>query len=228
MTAEFILGLFVQYGYLIVFTGILLDHAGLPLPGELVLLLFGALAQTGDLNAGLGILVAWAAAVSGDSVGYWLGRVGGDRALHAYCRLTFGSGQCVQNAVSYYRRHGPATVVFGRFVIGVRAFLTPLAGAARMPFGQFLLVDSLGAVIWSGLFIGVGYGLGLQMEQVHQRYRAGYMIVAGAVAASLAVYLLMKLYRRRRHGVGSLGDTHRRHCVEGPAAPVECDAQSSG
>lgn len=127
MTAEFLLGLFVQYGYWIVFVGILLDNAGLPLPGELLLLTFGAVARTGNLHPGLGVFMAWAAAVSGDSVGYWLGRIGGDRALHTYCRVTLGSGQCVSNARSFYERHGRATVVFGRFVMGVRAFLTPLA-----------------------------------------------------------------------------------------------------
>ncbi len=220
MSAEFLLGLFIQYGYWIVFLGILMDNAGLPLPGELLLLTFGALARHDDLHVELGILVAWLAATGGDSVGYWLGRLGGDRALHTYCRLTLGSGQCVRNALAYYERHGRTTVIFGRFVIGVRAFLTPLAGAARMPFGHFLLVDSLGALIWSSLFIATGYSVGWRVEQMQHGYRTGYVVVVGALTASVTAYVLMKLYRRRRHGPGSLVDTPGRDDLDGPGGVV--------
>jgi membrane-associated protein len=225
MSAEFLLGLYIQYGYWIVFLGILLDNAGLPLPGELLLLTFGALARKDDLHVGLGILIAWLAATSGDSAGYWLGRLGGDRALHTYCRFSLGSRQCVRNAVAYYERHGRATVAFGRFVMGVRAFLTPLAGAARMPFGQFLFVDSLGALIWSSLFVAAGYSVGWRVEQVQHGYRTGYVVIAGGLAASVTAYVLMKLYRRRRHGPGDLADTpgcgdmERRGVASEPLAP---------
>jgi membrane protein DedA with SNARE-associated domain len=198
---ELLVSLFIQYGYWIVFVGILLDNAGLPLPGELLLLSFGALARTGHVDLGLGILVAAAAAMSGDSVGYWLGRLGGERLIHTYCRVTLGSGKCVQKAVAFYYSHGKMAVVFGRFVMGVRAFLFPLAGSVRMPYSRFLLFDSVGALVWAGLFILAGYSVGWQ---VHDRYRAASMIVAGTLGAGVAGYFLTKLYRRWRHGPASL------------------------
>jgi membrane protein DedA with SNARE-associated domain len=194
---EFLVSLFIQYGYWIVFVGILLDNAGLPLPGELLLLSFGALARTGHADLALGILVASAAAMSGDSAGYWMGRLGGDRLLRSYCRVTLGSGKCVQKAVAFYYSHGKTAIVFGRFVMGVRAFLFPLAGSARMPYARFLLFDSVGALLWAGLFILAGYSVGWQ---VHDRYRVASMIVAGALGAGFAGYFLAKLYRRWRHG----------------------------
>lgn len=203
---ELLLSLFVQYGYWIVFAGILLDNAGLPLPGELLLIAFGAFTRTGDLDLGLGLLVASAAAMSGDSIGYWLGRLGGDRLLHAYCRVTLGSGKCVQKAVAFYHRRGPVAVIFGRFVIGVRVFLFPLAGSARLPFLRFLLFDSVGATIWAGFFILAGYSVGWQLEPVHQGYRAGSAILAVVLVVGFATYLMMKLYRRWRHGPGSFRD----------------------
>lgn len=204
MSIELLLSLFIQYGYWIVFAGILLDNAGLPLPGELLLLTFGALVRTGDLDWGPGLLAASAAAISGDSVGYWLGRLTGDRVLRTYCRLTLGSGKCVRKAVSYYHHHGKAAVIFGRFVMGMRAFLSPLAGSAGMPFAQFLLFDSLGALIWSGLFILLGYSFGWRLERVHEGYRDGSMMLVTALGVGFAVYLLMKLARRWRHGPGFL------------------------
>ncbi|MBI2205138.1 MAG: DedA family protein [Candidatus Rokubacteria bacterium] len=203
MSLDALPGLFVQYGYGIVFTAILLDNAGLPIPGELLLLLFGAVARTGDLDLGLGLLVAWAAALSGDTIGYWLGRLTGDGVLRTYCRMTLGSGTCVRRAVGYYDRYGKATVVVGRFVMGVRAFLSPLAGAAGMPFHRFLLFDSLGALLWSALFLALGYSFGWRLELLRDGYRAGATVLLGAVGVGVSMYLLIKLFRRWRHGPAS-------------------------
>lgn len=203
MGAEFLLALFIQYGYWLVFAGILLDNAGLPIPGELVLMAFGALVRTGHVDAGLGLLVATTAAMSGDSAAYWIGRLGGDRLLDTYCRVTLGSGKCVRRATAFYRLHGSAAVVLGRFVIGVRAFLFPLAGAARMPYSRFLLFDGVGALIWVGVFILAGYSIGGRVEAIYSEYRTGAMILAGALGAAFGVYLVMKLYRRWRRGPAS-------------------------
>jgi membrane protein DedA with SNARE-associated domain len=199
------LSLFALHGYAIVFVAILLDNAGLPIPGELLLLIFGVLARNGDLDPMLGLLTASAAAMSGDGIGYWLGRLSGERVLHTYCWLTLGSGKCVRKAVDYYRLHGRATVIFGRFVIGVRAFLSPLAGSAGLPFAEFLLFDALGALTWSGLFIALGYGLGWGPERVHASYRIVSMALLTMVGVALVAYVVVKLTRRRRHGVASLG-----------------------
>ncbi len=204
MTFELLISLFIQYGYWIVFAGILLDNAGLPLPGELLLLAFGALARTGHVDLELGILVAWAAAMSGDSVGYWLGRLGGERLLQTYCRVTLGSGKCLQKAVAFYHLRGRLAVVVGRFVVGVRAFLFPLAGSARMPYAQFLLFDSVGALVWAGLFVLAGYGVGWQVEGISEGYRTASLTLAGILGTGFAGYLLIKFYRRQRHGPASV------------------------
>ncbi len=204
MSLELFLDLFVQYGYWIIFAGILLDNAGLPLPGELLLLTFGALARTGQMDLEGGIVLAAAAAMAGDNLGYWLGRLGGDRLLYGYCRVTLGSGKCLQRAVAFYKLRGAMAVVFGRFVMGVRAFLFPLAGSARMPYPKFLLFDSIGALTWVGGFTLAGYSFGWQIGSLQERYGAASAILAVALGTCAAVYLLVKLYRRLRHGEGSL------------------------
>jgi hypothetical protein len=130
-------------------------------------------------------------------VGYWLGRFGGERLLQTYCRVTLGSSRCVQRAVAFYQLRGRAAVVFGRFVVGVRAFLFPLAGSARMPYSQFLLFDGVGAVAWASLFVLAGFGVGWQ---VAAEYRTASALLAGILGTGFAAHLLLKLYRRRRHG----------------------------
>jgi len=152
------------------------------------------------------VATAWqsAAAVAGDSVGYWLGRLTGEGVLRTYCRLTLGSGKCVRRAASYYQLHGRKTVVFGRFVMGARAFLPALAGSAGMPFVQFLLFDVLGALVWAGLFITLGYSVGWNPARVHEGYRGVSIALLATVGVGLVAYLAVKLARRGRHGAASL------------------------
>ncbi len=95
-------------------------------------------------------------------------------------------------------------MIFGRFVMGVRAFLPPLAGSAGMPFVQFLLLDAVGAVVRAGLFVTLGYTLGWGPERIHQGYRGVSIALLAAVGIGLVVYLALKVARRRRHGVASV------------------------
>jgi membrane protein DedA with SNARE-associated domain len=216
MSPDFLLDLFVQYGYWIIFLGILLDNAGLPLPGELFLLAFGALARTGEVDLGFGLALAFLAAVSGDNIGYWMGRLGGQRLLHVYCHVTLGSSRCVRDAVAFYRLRGPVTVVFGRFVMGVRAFLAPLAGSVRMPYLRFLAFDILGAATWAGAFVLSGYALGWQLQGIEHGYRTGAKLLTLALGAAFVVYIALKLRRRWRHGAAAPTTTVR---MRGGARP---------
>src|SRR2546428_8892256 len=139
ITAEFLIGLFVAYGYWIVFTAILLDNAGLPIPGELLLLAFGVVAKDGQLDPLLGLAVAATAALAGDTLGYWLRRLGGARML---ARL--GPRPRLRP------RH--ASVVFGRFVIGAPVLPAPPARVTPLPLPRFPAFRALRWPIWAGAF----------------------------------------------------------------------------
>lgn len=185
LTAELLIGLFIAYGYWIVFTAILLDNAGLPIPGELMLLAFGAVAKTGHLDLVLGLLIAAAAALAGDSLGYWIGRLGGARVIARVGRTPrFTPGRI--------------SVVFGRFVIGARVLLAPLAGLNRMPFSRFLVFDGAGCLVWAGLFILIGYGSGVTLETLQQGLRVVTVGAQSLLAAGLAVWGAGRLLTLRR------------------------------
>lgn len=184
MTAELLIGLFVAYGYWIVFTAILLDNAGLPIPGELILLAFGIVAKAGHLDLLMGLLVAAAAGMVGDSVGYWVGRLGGGRVLARLARRP-------------RFRPGKASVVFGRFVIGARVLLAPLAGITRMPFGRFLVFDGIGCLVWAGAFIVIGYVSGVRLEVMQQSLRVASVTAQSLIVAGLAAWAVMRFVRRR-------------------------------
>ena len=184
MTAELLIGLFVAYGYWIVFTAILLDNAGLPIPGELLLLAFGIFAKDGQLDPVLGLVVAASAAMAGDSLGYWIGRLGGARVLARLGRRP-------------RFQPGDASIVFGRFVIGARVLLAPLAGVARMPFGRFLVFDSVGCLVWAGAFILIGYASGVRLEVMQQSLRLVSVAAQSLIVAALGAWAITKLVRRR-------------------------------
>jgi membrane protein DedA with SNARE-associated domain len=184
MTAEILIGLFVAYGYWIVFTAILLDNAGLPIPGELLLLAFGIFAKDGQLDPVLGLVVAASAAMVGDSLGYWIGRLGGTRVL-----ARFGHRPRF--------RPGDASVVFGRFVIGARVLLAPLAGLTRMPFGRFLVFDCVGCLTWAGAFILIGYVSGVRLEVLQQTLRLVSVGAQSLIVAALGAWAITRFVKRR-------------------------------
>ena len=138
-----------QFGYPVLALLIFGESAGLPLPGETALLTAGGLAAAGHLALPAVIAVAAAAAILGDTLGYWLGRRGG-RAL--LTRDGLGAGHrrhALARADRFYARHGAATVFFGRWIPGVRVVAAVTAGAARMPWPRFALANAFGAITWA-------------------------------------------------------------------------------
>jgi membrane protein DedA with SNARE-associated domain len=164
-----------QVGYTALAALILGEAAGLPLPGETALIAAGGLVAAGHLSLPIVIGVAALAAVTGDTMGYWLGRRGGRALL-----LRDGLGathrrHAVRRADGFFERYGAATVFFGRWVPGVRIVAAVMAGAARMPWPKFAVANAAGALAWAAtvatiamlvgptgsiLLAGAGLGLG--------------------------------------------------------------------
>lgn len=185
MSLELIASLIVAHGYPVLFTIIALDCAFLPIPGELLLLTFGGVAVQAHFDLGVGIAVAALAVLVGDSINYWLGRFGGKR---------------VMNKFGFAQRWtlGAPSVVFGRFVIGARVVVAPLAGARRMPFGRFLLLDAIGATLWAGSFVLTGYAARVNLVAVQQHWTSVMNTVQFGLIAAVATYLAFKLMKRPR------------------------------
>lgn len=184
LTGELLMGLFLAYGYWIVFTAILLDNAGLPIPGELLLLAFGVVAKDGHLDLFFGLLVAATAALVGDNIGYWIGRLAGGRLLARTRTPRF--------------KPGHVSVVFGRFVFGARVLLAPVAGLTRMPFGRFLVFDAAGCLVWAGAFILIGYASGVKLEVMQQGLRVVSITAQVVIVGAAAAWLLSRVVGLRR------------------------------
>jgi membrane protein DedA with SNARE-associated domain len=203
MSLEWLLALAIGYGLWVVFVAIVLDNVGLPIPGELILVAYGLLARQGDLHPAEIAAVGALAAITGDTLAYALGRLGGDRLLHLYCRASISSEHCPERTTRYYARHGALLVALGRFVMGARLVLNPLAGSVRLPFGRFLAADAVGASVWAALFVLLGYFAGSRIGALQDAHAVATTLIAVTLLIGVLGYLIKRLASRLRHDIVS-------------------------
>ncbi len=173
--------------YVVFFLGAALECSaflGLLVPGESLILVSGFLANQGLLHLRDLIIVVTAGAIVGDSIGYELGRrLGRPWLLHYGCWVGIDSTH-VEQAEAFFARHGGKTVFMGRFVGFLRALAPFVAGCSRMRYRQFLTYNAIGAVLWSGSFVLLGYAVG-------EGWRRAERLIGRASAIVGAVLLLM-------------------------------------
>ena len=185
-----------DYGYAVVFLGIMLESIGLPLPGES--LMIGAAIYAGtthELNIFILVPLAAAGAISGDQIGYFLGRWIGYRVLAHWGRKLGLTEDRLELGRFLFRKYGGGVVFFGRFIAILRTFAALLAGANRMPWHTFLLWNSLGGIAWTGLYGFGAYVLGDAAKRVTGPVGIAMAVVGGA--ALLAGFLFVKRNERR-------------------------------
>jgi len=189
----------VHYGYWAVAGALLLENSGVPLPGETVLLLASFLAYTEhDLRIGWIIVAGTLAATLGDNLGYAIGNYGGRRLLDRYRHILHIGDAAVARGESLFERYGSATILFARFVFGMRVIAGPMAGVLRMHWKRFALFNLLGATLWVTVISLVGYFFGSRWGLLmHFIKRFDLLLAAGFV---VVVVVLWWRDRRRREG----------------------------
>jgi membrane-associated protein len=170
----------VHWGYLALFAGLLGENAGLPLPGETILMFAAFLShKSNGLQLPWLILVGIAAAVAGDNLGFFIGRRLGPHLLGWMCSK-FHMEDDIAAATDQIQRHGPATVFWARYIVGLRTIAGPVAGAMGMDWKTFLLYNGLGAASWVTATALVGYAFGNEFESLLSYFeKASWAITAG-------------------------------------------------
>jgi len=191
---EWIVDLFARYGYTVVFVGVFLENAGLPVPGETALLAGAALSHYGRLWLPRVIITAIAAAILGDNLGFFIGRRAG-RALIERHGWRIGLTQYRLDQFNrFFARHGPKTVFIARFITGLRVFCAVLAGASALGWPTFLFYNAAGAIVWSTTIALVGYALGESWDRLERLIgRSG--LIAFIIVAALAVFTVVRARR---------------------------------
>lgn len=185
---------FTTHGYWALAFTLLLENAGIPLPGETMLLFASFLAfKHQQLSLGLIIVIATAACTVGDNLGYWIGNRGGRPLLHRYQKVFRVSDERIARGEKMFERFGPVTVFFARFVFGMRVLAGPLAGVLRMPWPRFVLFNFLGAATWVTVISCAGYFFGQ-----HWQHLLRIVSRVNAVVFVVAVLVVLLLWWRKR------------------------------
>jgi len=188
----------VAYGYSAVGVTLLLENAGLPVPGETILLLASFLAYSErNLNLPRIIFVATIAAVIGDNLGYWIGHHGGRSLLERYQHVLRLRSSTIKRGERLFERYGPTTIFFARFIAGMRIVAGPLAGVLRMDWPKFALWNFLGAIVWVSVISGIGYFLGRNWDTLVRVVKHIHLSAIG-----IAGVVILFLWWRRRHTSG--------------------------
>ena len=185
---------FAEYGYWTVAVVLLLENAGIPVPGETTLLFAAFLAFSEHKLTLWGIIIVSVIACTvGDNLGYWIGYRGGRPLLERQRRIFRISEQHLKRGEQFFLRYGSATVFFARFVFGMRIIAGPLAGVLKMPWKKFVLFNFLGAVLWVSVVASLGYFFGSRWDWLMAELEDLQFVMAG-----IAVLVLLVFWRRER------------------------------
>ncbi|MFJ6214744.1 DedA family protein [Streptomyces sp. NPDC092296] len=187
---------------------------GFLLPGETSVVLGGVLAHRERVSVAAVAAVAVAAAIAGDSTGYLIGRLTGNRLTAG--KPTGRGADRLRRAGELMDRHGPAAVFFGRFIPFVRSAMPLTAGATRMPYPRFLLFDALAALLWGTGSACVGYAVGAAWPRFAHALGGSLLLLVVVVLVTVAAVRLWQRHRSRRRA----GKPPRREDAEhGPDHP---------
>jgi membrane protein DedA with SNARE-associated domain len=174
-----------KYGYLSVFTGILLENLGIPLPGETITIVGGFLAGSGELNYWIVLASAASGAFLGGVCGYFIGKSGGWVLMQKIAKVFRVSDKKLEEIKGKFAENAVKAVFFGRFIALLRIFASPMAGVVEMPLPKFLGVNLASSLSWAAIMTGIAYTVGkfVSLEQLIA-WVGQFAIVALLIAAA--------------------------------------------
>jgi membrane protein DedA with SNARE-associated domain len=184
-------------GYPAAALGILIESAGIPFPGETMLLAVAAYAAQGRLAIQLVVAMGALGALLGANVGYAIGYFGGRPFVERMGRFFRIGPSHFARSELFFARYGGVTVLFARFVLGLRTWASVMAGMSRMPFWTFQLFSAIGGVAWAILIGTIGFTLGSNWALVERLIR--YLGIGGLVLVAAVIVGVLLLRMRAAH-----------------------------
>jgi membrane protein DedA with SNARE-associated domain len=188
----------IHHGYAVLFLWVLAEQVGAPVPAAPMLLAAGVLAGGGFLRFPLAFFLAVGAALISDFLWYLIGRLKGGSVLSLLCKISLKPDSCVRRTSDLFYHHGARSLLLAKFIPGLNTIAPPLAGIFRMSLWRFFFYDGLGACLWAGLFMGLGYVFSSQIEEVAAYAMRVGASMTGLVFGSLGVYILLKYIQRQK------------------------------
>ncbi len=182
---------------------VLIEGFGVPAPGETAIIVAAGLAGHGRLNIVVVGIVAFLAAVVGDSIGYWIGRAGGRRLVLRFGRYVRLTEARLARAEDFMTRRGPIVVAAARFVEGLRQLNGVVAGVTGMPWLRFVTFNAIGGALWVGVWTTAGYLAGDHIKSIEATVGRYQWYAIGLGVLVVAGWIAIHYWRRRRDATTS-------------------------
>lgn len=193
-----IIAFVIRHGHAVLFTVVLAEQVGLPVPSPPFLLAVGALVGLGRFSLAAALFWTWLASILGDTLWYYLGRRRGRSILRLLCRISLEPDSCVRRTEDVIVRYDAGALVFSKFVPGLSTVAPPMAGMVHMKLWRFLAADTAGTLLWGGAYLLAGYFFRTELERVAAAaWNTGHWLGA-LVVGLVGGYLGWKYFQRRR------------------------------
>ncbi|QES08788.1 DedA family protein [Streptomyces venezuelae] len=184
---------------------IALENLFPPLPSEIILPLTGFAAGQGVLSLTSALFWTTLGSVAGAVALYWIGALFGRERMHAiWGRLPLVKASDLVRTEEWFARHGGKAVFLGRMVPVFRSLISVPAGVERMPMPRFIMLTTLGSLVWNSVLVVAGYALGDRWDVVESYVGVLSKAVVALVGVACAAYVAVRLRGRGR------GAQHRR------------------
>lgn len=187
----------MRHGYSVLFSWVLAEQMGLPIPSIPILLAAGVLSKSGHMNAAESVLIAMVASLIADLGWFELGRLKGMRVLKFLCRISLEPDSCVRQTELAFSNHGRQSLLLAKFVPGLGTAAIPMAGVFHIPLRDFVLLDASGSFLWAGTYIALGIVFSKQISTLTAMLTRFGGSAAGLVIAGITLYIGAKFINRR-------------------------------
>jgi membrane protein DedA with SNARE-associated domain len=187
-----------HYGIWAILLLVLIEDFGIPVPGETVLIAGAIFAGSGRLNIVAVGVVGFIAAVVGDNIGYSIGRFGGRRLVDRWGKYIFLTEERLDKAEAFFDRQGAKIITIARFIEGLRQANGIIAGITHMHWLRFLAFNALGAALWVGTWVSVGYFAGQHITAIYDAITTYSLYAAIAAVVLIAAWIVHRLRKRRK------------------------------
>jgi membrane protein DedA with SNARE-associated domain/rhodanese-related sulfurtransferase len=193
-----VFGLLEHHTYLLLFSWVLVEQGGVPIPSVPVMLAAGTMSAAHHLHIAYALPLVMLACLISDSAWYFLGKRYGSRVLDILCRFSLEAATCVSRTEGTVTKRGATTLLFAKFVPGLSTMAPPIAGQAKIPYSKFVIYDMAGTLIWAGAWLFAGRFFGDIAKRSSDFFGMLGHFGIGLVVLMVAAVLIYRVVKRRQ------------------------------
>lgn len=188
-----------QYGYIVLFTSLILELIAFPLPGEALMTYCGYIIYQQKMNWGISVLVATLGVVIGVTLSHFIGKILGIAFFENYGHYIHLNKKRLENISKWFDRFGNKLLIIAYFIPGVRHIAGYFSGITKVSYKKFAINAYFGAVVWTTTFITLGEVLGANWGKYHSQFKIYSGIGSIIIIAVIAILYLYKIYKNKMH-----------------------------